>query len=54
LIHLKENGNRLKGFKKKYGKVTKDAYTEVEGSFEKLAGKIQEHYRKSKEELKNE
>lgn len=46
---------QIKGdFKKKYGKITNDEYTEAEGNFEKLAGKVQEHYGKSKDELKKE
>ncbi|MEO6347641.1 MAG: CsbD family protein [Aquaticitalea sp.] len=46
---------QIKGdFKKKYGKITHDEYTEAEGNFDKLAGKVQEKYGKSKEDLKQE
>ncbi|TXE07715.1 CsbD family protein [Gelidibacter salicanalis] len=46
---------QIKGdFKKKYGEITDDEYTEAEGNFDKLAGKVQERYGKSKEDLKNE
>ncbi len=46
---------QIKGdFKKKYGKITNDEYTEAEGNFDKLAGKVQERYGKSKDELKKE
>ena len=46
---------QIKGeFKKKYGEITNDEYTEAEGNFDKLAGKVQERYGKSKEDLKNE
>lgn len=46
---------QIKGeFKKKYGKITNDEYTEAEGNFDKLAGKVQERYGKSKEDLKDE
>lgn len=46
---------QIKGdFKVKYGKITDDEYTEAEGDFEKLAGKVQERYGKSKEELSEE
>ncbi|WP_046755190.1 CsbD family protein [Kordia jejudonensis] len=47
--------NQIKGdFKKKYGKITDDEYTEAEGSLDKLAGKMQEKYGKTKEEVKKE
>jgi uncharacterized protein YjbJ (UPF0337 family) len=46
---------QIKGdFKKKYGKITNDEYTAAEGNFDKLAGKVQERYGKSKEDLKKE
>lgn len=46
---------QIKGdFKKKYGKITDDEYAEAEGNFDVLAGKMQERYGKSKEELKRE
>ena len=46
---------QIKGeFKKKYGEITNDEYTEAEGNFDKLAGKVQERYGKSKKDLKNE
>ena len=46
---------QIKGdFKKKYGKITDDEYTEAEGDLDKLAGKIQEAYGKTKEEVKEE
>nr|WP_321224373.1 CsbD family protein [uncultured Psychroserpens sp.] len=52
---FKGKWKQIKGdFKKKYGKITDDEYTEAEGSMEKLAGKMQEKYGKSKEELKDE
>ena len=46
---------QIKGeFKKKYGKITDDEYKQAEGNKDKIAGKVQEHYGKSKEEVKRE
>lgn len=46
---------QIKGdFKTKYGKLSDDDYAEAEGNFDKLAGKIQEQYGKTKEEIKTE
>lgn len=52
---FKGKWKQIKGdFKQKYGRITNDEYTEAEGDFDKLAGKVQERYGKSKEELKDE
>ena len=41
-------------FKKKWGKITDNELTESKGEQEYLAGKVQEHYGKSKDEAKKE
>ncbi|WP_047546730.1 CsbD family protein [Psychroserpens sp. Hel_I_66] len=52
---FKGKWKQIKGdFKKKYGKITDDEYAEAEGNMDKLAGKMQERYGKSKEEVKKE
>lgn len=52
---LEGKWKQIKGdFKKKYGKITDDEYTEAEGNLDKLAGKMQEKYGKTKEEFKKE
>lgn len=52
---FKGKWKQIKGdFKKKYGEITDDEYTQAEGDFDKLAGKVQERYGKSKEDLKKE
>ena len=46
---------QIKGdFKKKYAKITDDEFNQAEGNLDKLAGKMQERYGKTKEELKEE
>jgi len=46
---------QIKGdFKKKYAKITDDEFKQAEGNLDKLAGKMQERYGKTKEELKEE
>ncbi len=40
--------------KQKWGKLTDDDVTQVEGSRDKLVGKIQERYGKTKEEAEKE
>ena len=40
--------------KQKWGKLTDDDLTYVDGSFEKLVGKIQERYGRSREEAEKE
>ncbi|NNE31014.1 MAG: CsbD family protein [Winogradskyella sp.] len=52
---LEGKWKQIKGdFKKKYGEITDDEYKEAEGDIDKLAGKVQEKYGKSKEEVKQE
>lgn len=52
---LKGKWNQFKGdAKQKWGKLTDDDLTEVEGSRDKLIGKIQEKYGKTKEEAEQE
>ena len=52
---LKGKWTQLKGdAKAKWGELTDDDLTEVEGDADKLAGKIQEKYGKSKEDAKKE
>ena len=52
---LKGKWNQLKGdAKSKWGELTDDDLTEIEGDADKLAGKIQEKYGKSKEDAKKE
>jgi len=46
---------QIKGdYKKKYAKLTDDEWQYAEGSFDKVIGKIQEKYGKTKEEIKRE
>ena len=46
---------QIKGdYKQKYAKLTDDDWEYAEGSFDKVIGKIQEKYGKSKEEIKRE
>ncbi|TWI54502.1 CsbD family protein [Halalkalibacter nanhaiisediminis] len=52
---LKGKWNQFKGdAKQKWGKLTDDDLTEVEGSRDKLIGKIQEKHGKTKEEAERE
>ncbi len=52
---LKGKWNQLVGsVKKRWGKLTDDDLDMIEGDSQKLAGKIQEKYGKSKEEAEEE
>jgi uncharacterized protein YjbJ (UPF0337 family) len=52
---LKGQWNQFVGaIKQKWGKLTDDDLKYVDGSFDKLVGKIQEHYGRSKEEAEKE
>ncbi|MDR5659634.1 CsbD family protein [Serpentinicella sp. ANB-PHB4] len=52
---LKGKWNQLKGSaKKKWGELTDDDLNQIEGSGEKLVGKIQEKYGKNLEEAEQE
>lgn len=52
---MKGKWNQLKGdVKKKWGNLTDDDLNQVEGDRDKLVGKIQERYGKSKEEAERE
>ncbi len=43
---------QIKGeFKQEYRKITNDEYTQAECNFDKLAGKMQEQYGRSKEDF---
>ncbi len=54
-LQIKGNWNELKGkLKQKYGSLTDDDLTYVEGKEEELLGRIQQKTGRSKEELKNE
>lgn len=51
---LKGKWNQLKGeVKKKWGQLTDDDLTEVEGDYNKLVGKVQERHGDSKEQVKD-
>lgn len=52
---LKGKWNQIKGSaKKRWGELTNDELDMIEGDSQKLAGKIQEKYGKSKEEAEEE
>ncbi|MFE7063787.1 CsbD family protein [Sutcliffiella sp. NPDC057660] len=52
---MKGKWNQMKGeAKKKWGNLTDDDLQQVEGDHDKLVGKIQERYGKSKEEAERE
>ncbi|WP_028357471.1 CsbD family protein [Brackiella oedipodis] len=52
---LKGKWEQLKGaIKEKWGDLTDDDLTEAEGSSQKLAGRVQEKYGKTKEEAEKE
>lgn len=52
---LKGKWNQLKGsIKKRWGKLTDDDLDVIEGDSQRLSGKIQEKYGKSKEEADQE
>ncbi|WP_223703103.1 CsbD family protein [Sutcliffiella deserti] len=52
---MKGKWNQMKGdAKQKWGNLTDDDLQEVEGDRDKLVGKIQERYGKSKEEAERE
>lgn len=54
-IEIQGNWTQVKGYlKEKYGKLTNDDLTYVEGKEDQLLGKLQERIGKSKEELVNE
>lgn len=54
-VKWKGKWNQLKGeAKKKWGKLTDDDIQQVDGDKDKLVGKIQERYGKTKEEAKKE
>lgn len=54
-LQLKGNWNEIKGkMKQKYGDLTDDDLTYVEGKEDELLGRLQERTGKSKEELKKE
>ena len=51
---FKGKWNQIKGeVKKKWGQLTDDDLTEVEGDYNKLAGKVQERHGDSKEQVKD-
>ena len=52
-IGSKETGNKCT-IKEKWGKLTDDDLTVIEGNTEKLAGKIQERYGIAKDEAKKQ
>lgn len=50
---FKGKWNQLKGeVKKKWGQLTDDDITEVEGDYDKFVGKVQERHGDSKEQVK--
>jgi uncharacterized protein YjbJ (UPF0337 family) len=52
---MKGKWNQLKGsIKKKWGKLSDDDITRIEGDRDQLVGKIQERYGRSKEEAEKE
>lgn len=52
---MKGKWNQMKGdAKKKWGNLTDDDLQQVEGDHDKLVGKIQERYGKSKEDAERE
>ncbi len=52
---MKGQWNQIKGeVKKQWGKLTDDDLERIEGNRDKLVGKIQERYGKSKEEAERE
>ncbi len=52
---MKGKWNQMKGdAKKKWGNLTDDDLQQIEGDRDKLVGKIQERYGKSKEEAERE
>jgi uncharacterized protein YjbJ (UPF0337 family) len=52
---IKGKWNQMKGdAKKKWGNLTDDDLRQIEGDRDKLVGKIQERYGKSKEEAERE
>lgn len=54
-LKIKGNWNDLKGkIKKKYGELTDDDLTYVEGKEDELLGKLQKKLGKSKEEISSE
>ena len=51
---FKGKWNQLKGeVKKKWGQLTDDDLTEVEGDYNKFVGKVQERHGDSKEQVKD-
>ena len=51
---FKGKWNQLKGeVKKKWGQLTDDDITEVEGDYNKFVGKVQERHGDSKEQVKD-
>lgn len=51
---FKGKWNQLKGeVKKKWGQLTDDDLTEVEGDYDKFVGKVQERHGDSKEQVKD-
>lgn len=51
---LKGKWNQVKGdAKKKWGKLTDDDLTQVEGSVDKLVGKVQERHGESEEHVRD-
>lgn len=51
---FKGKWNQIRGeAKKKWGQLTDDDLTEVEGDYDKLVGKVQERHGDSKEQVKD-
>jgi uncharacterized protein YjbJ (UPF0337 family) len=54
-LEIKGNWNQIKGkLKQKYGQLTDDDLTFVEGKDEELLGRLQQRIGKSKEEIRRE
>lgn len=52
---FKGSWNQFKGeIKRLWGKLTDDELTQIEGDYDKLIGKIQERYGRSKEEIQRQ